>query len=104
MYFFLGTWHDHLAAAPIGFTRAAGNFEAVDGDAVIGQSMDGANTNNGLSTALGIRLGNGIGTFQAPLEFGGRGDAPADFNGDGWLDFADVDLGGISVMLNDRHW
>ena len=48
MYYFLGTWHDHLAAAPIGFTRTAGNFEAVDGDAVQGQSDDGANTADGL--------------------------------------------------------
>ena len=48
MYYFLGTWHDHLNAAPIGFTRSAGNFEAVDGDAVQGQSDDGANTAAGL--------------------------------------------------------
>ncbi|MEV0217267.1 M36 family metallopeptidase [Micromonospora sp. ALFpr18c] len=45
---YLGTWHDHLAASPIGFTRAAGNFEAVDGDAVVAESMDGADTANGL--------------------------------------------------------
>ena len=51
MYYFLGTWHDHLAAAPIGFTRAAGNFEAIDGDAVQGQNDDGANTANGLPDA-----------------------------------------------------
>ncbi len=48
LYYFLGVWHDHLAAAPIGFTRAAGNFEAVDGDAVQGQTMDGADTADGL--------------------------------------------------------
>jgi hypothetical protein len=48
LYYFLGTWHDHLARAPIGFTRSAGNFEAVDGDAVQGQSDDGANTAAGL--------------------------------------------------------
>ncbi|MFD0517235.1 M36 family metallopeptidase [Paractinoplanes durhamensis] len=48
MYYFLGTWHDHLNAKPIGFTRTAGNFEAVDGDAVQGQSDDGANTADGL--------------------------------------------------------
>jgi extracellular elastinolytic metalloproteinase len=48
MYYFLGTWHDHLAAKPIGFTSAACNFEAVDGDAVQGQAMDGANTAGGL--------------------------------------------------------
>jgi extracellular elastinolytic metalloproteinase len=48
MYYFLGTYHDHLQKAPIGFTRSAGNFEAVDGDAVQGESMDGANTADGL--------------------------------------------------------
>lgn len=41
---FLGRFHDHLAAAPIGFTRAAGNFEAVDGDAVSANAIDGAAT------------------------------------------------------------
>jgi extracellular elastinolytic metalloproteinase len=46
--YFLGTWHDHLKAAPIGFTRSAGNFEAVDDDAVQAQSDDGANTADGL--------------------------------------------------------
>ena len=44
MFFFLGKYHDHLARAPIGFTRAAGNFEAVDDDAVQGQALDGAAT------------------------------------------------------------
>jgi len=48
MFFFLGTFHDHLNAAPIGFTRAAGNFEAVDGDAVDGNALDGADTAGGL--------------------------------------------------------
>jgi len=48
MYYFLGTWHDHLKAAPIGFTRSAGNFEAVDDDAVQGQALDGADTADGL--------------------------------------------------------
>ena len=46
--YFLGKFHDHLLRAPIGFTRGAGNFEAVDGDAVQGQNMDGANTAGGL--------------------------------------------------------
>jgi extracellular elastinolytic metalloproteinase len=48
MMYFLGTFHDHLNAGPIGFTRSAGNFEAVDGDAVQGQADDGANTADGL--------------------------------------------------------
>ena len=51
LYSFLGTYHDHLKDAPIGFTRAAGNFEARDGDAVQGQAMDGANTAGGLPDA-----------------------------------------------------
>jgi extracellular elastinolytic metalloproteinase len=46
--FFIGTFHDHLRAAPIGFTRAAGNFEAVDGDAVQAEIMDGSATAAGL--------------------------------------------------------
>ena len=44
MFYFLGKFHDHLRKAPIGFTRAAGNFEAVDGDAVQGNAIDGADT------------------------------------------------------------
>ncbi len=48
MFYFLGKFHDHLRNAPIGFTRAAGNFEAVDGDAVQGNAIDGANLNAGL--------------------------------------------------------
>jgi extracellular elastinolytic metalloproteinase len=48
MLFFLGTFHDYLKQAPIGFSRAAGNFEALDGDAVQAQALDGANTAAGL--------------------------------------------------------
>ena len=48
LFAFLGTFHDHLLAGPIGFTRSAGNFEAVDGDAVQGEADDGADTANGL--------------------------------------------------------
>lgn len=51
LFYYLNTWHDHLDAAPIGFTRQAGNFEAADGDAVEGQAMDGANTADGLPDA-----------------------------------------------------
>jgi extracellular elastinolytic metalloproteinase len=52
VYYYLGKFHDHLAAAPIGFTRAAGNFEAVDGDAIQANSDDGANLANGLPDSL----------------------------------------------------
>ena len=45
---FLGRFHDHLAASPISFTRAAGNFEAVDGDAVQANADDGASVAGGL--------------------------------------------------------
>jgi extracellular elastinolytic metalloproteinase len=48
MFYFLGKYHDHLRAGPIGFTRQAGNFEAIDGDAVNGNPIDGANLVNGL--------------------------------------------------------
>jgi extracellular elastinolytic metalloproteinase len=58
LYYFLGNWHDHLQAAPIGFTRQAGNFEAVDGDAVQGQSDDGANTANGLPNSAHVNNAN----------------------------------------------
>ncbi len=47
-FYFIGKFHDHLAAKPIGFTRQAGNFEAVDGDAVQGENLDGADTADGL--------------------------------------------------------
>jgi extracellular elastinolytic metalloproteinase len=55
---FVNTWHDHLAAAPIGFTEAAGNFQAknstrsgLGGDAVQTETDDGATMNNGLPDA-----------------------------------------------------
>jgi len=51
VFWFVNDFHDHLAAAPFGFTEAAGNFEAVNatgqgkaGDAVDTQSDDGALT------------------------------------------------------------
>lgn len=46
--YFTSVFHDHLRAAPIGFTRAAGNFETRDGDPVQVNDLDGANTANGL--------------------------------------------------------
>jgi extracellular elastinolytic metalloproteinase len=52
LFYLLGTFHDHLKKSPIGFTREAGNFEAVDGDAVQGQAMDGANTGTGALAGL----------------------------------------------------
>ncbi|HKT01053.1 MAG TPA: M36 family metallopeptidase [Rugosimonospora sp.] len=51
VFYYLGKYHDHLRDAPIGFTRAAGNFEAVDGDAVQAEALDGANTANGFPDA-----------------------------------------------------
>jgi len=51
LFWFLNEYHKHLAAAPIGFTEAAGNFQLLNGsgqgfggDPVLGQAMDGANT------------------------------------------------------------
>ena len=54
LFHYLNTFHDHLLAAPIGFTEAAGNFQVTNatgqglgGDAVEGHLLDGANTANG---------------------------------------------------------
>ena len=44
--YYLNKYHDHLASSPYGFTAAAGNFEGTD--RVLGQAMDGANSDNGL--------------------------------------------------------
>ncbi|MET8977940.1 M36 family metallopeptidase [Streptomyces sp. NPDC004539] len=52
LMYFLGKFHDHLLAEPIGFTRAAGNFDARDGDAVEGNSDDGAARNAGLPDGI----------------------------------------------------
>jgi extracellular elastinolytic metalloproteinase len=55
VFFFVNNWHDHLKAAPIGFTEAAGNFQrqnftanGTGHDAVQTNTDDGANTDNGL--------------------------------------------------------
>ncbi|HEY1487150.1 MAG TPA: M36 family metallopeptidase [Micromonosporaceae bacterium] len=58
VFYYLGKYHDHLAAAPIGFTRAAGNFEAVDGDQLQAENIDGANTDSGLPDANHIDNAN----------------------------------------------
>jgi extracellular elastinolytic metalloproteinase len=49
-YYLLNAYHDHLAAAPIGFTEAAGNFQVTNaggkgkgGDPVIATTLVGAN-------------------------------------------------------------
>jgi extracellular elastinolytic metalloproteinase len=55
VFYFVNRWHDHLMKAPIGFTPAAGNFQAKNrgragkgGDPVATQTDDGANTQGGL--------------------------------------------------------
>ena len=50
LFYFINTFHDHLAAAPIGFTPAAGNFEG--NDPVHGENLDGANTGTGANAGL----------------------------------------------------
>ena len=51
----MNKYHDHLAAKPIGFTEAAGNFQLVNrtgqglgGDPVLDEPLDGASTAAGL--------------------------------------------------------
>jgi extracellular elastinolytic metalloproteinase len=46
VFFFVNNFHDHLKAAPIGFTSAAGSFEGID--PLMAEPMDGANTAAGL--------------------------------------------------------
>jgi len=58
MFYFLGKFHDHLLAPPIGFTREAGNFEAVDDDAIQGNAIDGANTAGGLPDGFHVDNAN----------------------------------------------
>jgi len=55
VFYFVNTMHDHLLAKPVGFTEAAGNFEAKNAtgkgkghDAVETHTMDGASVNHGL--------------------------------------------------------
>jgi hypothetical protein len=46
VFFFVNTFHDHLAAAPIGFNEAAGNFQGTD--PVLAEPDDGAGTISGI--------------------------------------------------------
>jgi extracellular elastinolytic metalloproteinase len=65
LYHFLNVYHDHLAAAPIGFTEAAGNFQVTNstgqglgGDPVEGQFIDGANTAKGFPDGSHVNNAN----------------------------------------------
>ena len=65
VFYYVNVWHDHLKAAPIGFTEAAGNFQQRNwgkngkaGDAVTTQTDDGANTANGLPDGAHIDNAN----------------------------------------------
>jgi hypothetical protein len=65
VFYFVNNWHDHLRAAPIGFTEAAGNFQVVNhtrhgkaGDAVITETDDGADTGHGLPDSAHIDNAN----------------------------------------------
>jgi extracellular elastinolytic metalloproteinase len=65
VFFFVNNWHDHLKKAPIGFTTAAGNFQATNGgkpgkggDAVATETDDGANTAGGLPDSFHIDNAN----------------------------------------------
>jgi hypothetical protein len=55
-FWYVNRFHDHLAAAPIGFTAADGNFEGVD--RVLVQTDDGANTAAGLPDAQHVDNAN----------------------------------------------
>ncbi|MFN8233047.1 MAG: M36 family metallopeptidase [Actinomycetota bacterium] len=65
VYYFVNRFHDHLAASPISFTEAAGNFQLTNGsgqgesgDPVLAQAMDGANTDHGFPDGFHIDNAN----------------------------------------------
>src|SRR5262249_60944734 len=62
----------------------------------------GALSGNTLTSAY-VQLGNGDGTFQAPVSLAGRvfGIATGDLNGDGNLDVAAAYTPGVSVQLGN---
>ena len=47
-FYLVSKFHDHLLAAPISFTPAAGNFELAGGDPVVVNTLDGANVAAGM--------------------------------------------------------
>jgi len=47
-FYFASNFHDYLAKPPISFTPIAGNFSAKRGDPVMLNTLDGANTLNGM--------------------------------------------------------
>ena len=47
-FYFASNFHDYLAQPPISFTPAAGNFSAKGGDPVMLNTLDGADTLNGM--------------------------------------------------------
>ncbi len=78
LFWLVNEFHDHLAAAPIGFDAADGNFEG--DDPILAQSLDGADTSGGLPDLLHLDNANflplpdGIpGSMQMYL-FGGADD------------------------------
>ena len=65
LFYFINKYHDHLAASPIGFTEAAGNFQVTNssgqglgGDPVLGEALDGANTLRGSATRIRLHTDN----------------------------------------------
>jgi extracellular elastinolytic metalloproteinase len=59
VFFFVNNFHDHLKAAPIGFTAAAGNFEGID--PLQSEPIDGANGDvDGNGTIDGLPDGNHV--------------------------------------------
>ncbi len=56
--YFLNRFHDHLESSPYGFTAAAGNFELADGDPVVANTDDGANTDGGLPDDFHVNNAN----------------------------------------------
>ena len=56
LFYFINTYHDHVAKNPIGFNKAAGNFEG--DDPVLGENLDGAAVAAGLPDGAHIDNAN----------------------------------------------
>ncbi len=88
-------------AGPAPISLVVGDF---NGDGKVDLLMGNYASQSGGGQGLRLLLGNGDGTFQAPVNFDPALSnvldvVAGDFNGDGKLDLAETELGGITSLL-----
>ena len=102
-----GTFHQAQSYATGGLTAVSVAVGSFNGDKKIDLVVANQCQSNGnCNGSLGVLMGNGNGTFQAPLSIGPsnqwRGIAVGDFNEDGKPDLAAVSYGeppGLSILF-----